>query len=386
MKINSSAAINIIASLQDDEVVECQHQGREIILVPVKKANLSWGRKIQAFFGFGPYKFQTITSIFQNFLDTPKVAKKVLSDPTVLTKLNLRIDHYNNRGLRKYCSFLQLAKLHEYKPPKSEGVREFEKLIPSFKAYLDSSTPPETRQKVLNDLLHCLRHLPGDYHLYDAIVSCEIPYGLNILHLACDGKHKALVEKICKTQGLAESLMQITTNTKWTPLEYACRGAHPDPEVLKCLLTISDKPLLEKLLRVSETPLDIAIDRPTINPHFILTFFQCLDQAGIQTLLQASKSSFIHKLIQKGSPDPACSAIFDHINTLDDTTLTQKFMLAQDTNKNTPLAYACLTPGKEWAIPAILKQAKPTLVNALHDAGVYIDDIQHPLQNHLPDP
>ena len=397
MKINCNAAINVITSLKDDEVLECQQQGREIILVPIKKAALSWGRKIQSFFGFGPYKLQTITCIFQNFLDIPKVAHKVLSEPAVLTKLNLRIDHYNSKGLRKYFSWLQIARLHKYERPKSEGVLEFEKLKPRLNTYLDATNSSESHKKVLDELLICLRHLPHDYLLNDVIVNMQISScGHNILHLACDAKHKPLVEKVCKTHGLAESLMQITATTQYSVLELACRG-HLDQEIAKLLLAIQNKLLLKELLTRPETMLDIASDSTaassTVNPHFILTIFESLDEELIEALLHASKSSLIHNLIKQGPSESlqptmsqsvaAFSAIFKHILTLENDTLIKKFMLAPDTSSNTPVAAACLMPGKKWAVRAILDQAKEPLVSEITNEGIYINDKKHNLTDYL---
>lgn len=104
MKINFDS-INVLRSLKNDEVLMYQEKSDEVILTPVKKCDISWGRKIQAFFGIGPYMLRTIAHLFSDMLQ--KLPTELPQD--AISTLNARITSYNNHGLRKFFSCLHIG-------------------------------------------------------------------------------------------------------------------------------------------------------------------------------------------------------------------------------------------------------------------------------------
>ncbi|MBS0634092.1 MAG: hypothetical protein JSR37_01345 [Verrucomicrobia bacterium] len=107
MKHISNESFAAIADLQPNEMLERKDQGDSVTIVRVDKSTVSWGYKFLAFFGCGPYRLRGITSLFQEAL---KEHNPALSSD-VVKKLNERISSFNNRGLRKYFSFLQIGSL-----------------------------------------------------------------------------------------------------------------------------------------------------------------------------------------------------------------------------------------------------------------------------------
>ncbi len=375
MKINSEAIIGAIQQLNDDEVLQCQKSGDEITLSAVKKSAVTFGRKIQAFFGFGPHQLREITDLFSRVVTNPILATTIPSD--AVAKLNRRIDHYNKSGLRKYFSCLQIKALEVAVAQKvvdptpvvtpqhqfvvSEEFAEVQRKLAPFAEPGAKRHRANACKEAFDALLRCLRAMPDDQKLYKGVSEALFDKGSsNILHLASQVQRDDVVNEILDIEGLSSLL-------------------------------------LKKL--DAPTPLDLACDRNAvggeINLNVLMAFFERLNFDLLDQLLEASRPDMLHNLLQQSwslhqssqqryTHDlPAYKELFEQVFALENIELQRKFLFCINTSKNSVIASACLLSGQRWVVELVAEAASEELLLEALQLSIHVGNDEYPILDYI---
>lgn len=251
MKINFDS-INVINTLKNDEVLMYQEGIDEVVLTPVKKSDISWGHKIQAFFGLGPYNLRCITYLVTDILQ--KLPTELPQES--IATLNARITRYNNYGLRRLFSCLQIGQIE----------------LPKTSAPKTQEVAPKPLPVPAEQPVHTLDHLA----------------------IKADSDHLAL----------------------HTLVLHAWANLHRTPDTFA-----SDLPRYKELVDA------------------------CL--------------------------------------RLDDKDLIEKFLLAENANKNSVVAASCLLNGQRWAIDKILQVVDDELLLRVTKATLHVGNEEHSIVDYL---
>lgn len=262
MKINFDS-INVLNTLKSDEVLMYEERADEVVLTPVKKSDISWGRKIQAFFGLGPYNLRRITCVVADILQ--KIPTELPEDS--IATLNRRITSYNNQGLRRFFSCLQIGQIE----------------VPKISAPNTQEPTPTPKAASVEPPVHTLDHL--------AITANSEPLALHTLvQHAWASLHRTpeiFATDLPRYKELVDAFFRLENKDHVKKLLLAENAAKNNLVAASCLLK-GQRWIIDQILQAVDDNLLLEITSATLHvgneAHSIVDYLLAEDDAASQTL------------------------------------------------------------------------------------------------------
>lgn len=266
MKINLDS-INVINKLNSDEVLMYQERADEVVLTPVKKSDISWGHKIQAFFGLGPYNLRRITHLVADILQ--KIPTELPEDS--IATLNKRITSYNNQGLRRFFSCLQIGQIEL-----PNGVSK----MSAPKTQEPTTTPQPT---VVEPPVHTLDHLAITANSEALALHTLVQHAWANLHRTPE----SFATDLPRYKELVDAFLHLENKDHVKKLLLAENAGKNNLVAASCLLK-GQRWIIDQILQSVDDNLLLEITSATLHvgneAHSIVDYLLAEDDAASQTL------------------------------------------------------------------------------------------------------